>query len=255
MNEIMQQLQAPFKPCEIEWRVGATNQQKDKGLALAYVTNRAIQDRLDNLFGPFGWRNEYREWKKDSQLCGISIKAEDGEWITKWDGASDSNMEATKGGLSDAMKRAAYQWGIGRYLYKLPAVWMPIKKQGGSYVLAQTPKLPEWALPEGVADEGGQVVGDFDETFTEEDGKWIDEQEPEPVKTGKGFITQKQAGRLFAKAGYEKGNDVAIERSKKIVQEILDELGIKSTGEIKKEEYDEICEQAEVKLAEYAVEV
>jgi len=115
-----------------------------------------------------------------------------------------------------------------------------------------------------VEEMGGEEQGkkqdkkarDFDETFTEEDGKWVDEQPSDtpPVKTGKGFITQKQAGRLFAKAGYEKGNDVAIERSKKIVQEILDELGIKSTGEIKKEEYDEICEQAEVKLAEYAVE-
>ncbi|KAG3043437.1 hypothetical protein PC121_g22543 [Phytophthora cactorum] len=114
----MKRLQDPFPPEEIEWRVGSTNGDKTKGIALAYVTNRAIQNRLDEVFGVFGWRNEYREWKEKSQLCGISVKVE-GEWITKWDGADDSNMEAVKGGLSDAMKRAAYQWGIGRYLYKL----------------------------------------------------------------------------------------------------------------------------------------
>lgn len=147
-KSLMEKLQAPFHPDDIEWRVGATNSDKSKGMALAYVTNRAIQNRLDELFGPFGWKNEFREWKDKSQLCGISIKYCD-EWITKWDGADDSNMEATKGGLSDAMKRAAYQWGIGRYLYKLPSVWVPIKQVGRSYVIVQNPELPKWALPEG----------------------------------------------------------------------------------------------------------
>jgi hypothetical protein len=147
-QEIVKKLQEPFAPEDIEWRVGSTNGDKTKGLALAYITNRAIQNRLDDIFGPFGWKNEYREWKGQSQLCGISIRHGD-EWITKWDGADNSNMEATKGGLSDAMKRAAYQWGIGRYLYKLDSVWMPIKQQGKSYVLADTPNLPKWALPEG----------------------------------------------------------------------------------------------------------
>lgn len=146
--EIMKKLQEPFPVEDIEWRVGSTNADKTKGLALAYITNRAIQNRLDEIFGPFGWKNEYREWKNTSQLCGISIKVE-GEWITKWDGADDSNTEATKGGLSDAMKRAGYQWGIGRYLYKLPQTWEAIKQQGKSYVLVKEPQLPAWALPTG----------------------------------------------------------------------------------------------------------
>jgi len=147
-KEIMERLQDPFPPEEIEWRVGSTNGDKTKGIALAYVTNRAIQNRLDSVFGPFGWKNEFREWKGSSQICGISVKF-DGEWITKWDGADDSNTEAVKGGLSDAMKRAAYQWGIGRYLYNLENVWVPIRQQGKSYVLASEPRLPAWALPRG----------------------------------------------------------------------------------------------------------
>jgi len=150
MSEIMKQLQAPFYPEDIEWRVGSTNKAKTSGLALAYVTNRAIQNRLDDVFGPFGWQNEFKEWKGNSQICGISVWDEQKkQWITKWDGADDSQTEAVKGGLSDSMKRAGYQWGIGRYLYKLPSVWMPIKQQGKSYVLTETPQLPAWALPEG----------------------------------------------------------------------------------------------------------
>lgn len=147
-KQIMAKLAEPFPPEEIEWRVGATDTNKTKGIALAYVTNRAIQNRLDEVFGCFGWKNEFKEWKGTAQICGISV-LHNGEWITKWDGADDSNMEAVKGGLSDAMKRAAYQWGIGRYLYNLENIWCPIEQRGKSYVLAEIPKLPAWALPKG----------------------------------------------------------------------------------------------------------
>lgn len=140
-------LKAPFKPEEIEFRVGSTNKDKTKGLALAYVTNRAIQNRLDEVFTPFGWQNSFREWKGTSQICGISVwDDKKNEWITKWDGADDSQTEAIKGGLSDSMKRAAYQWGIGRYLYELPDTWVPLDEYKK---LAYEPQLPKWALPEG----------------------------------------------------------------------------------------------------------
>ncbi|MDF2857844.1 MAG: ddrA [Neobacillus sp.] len=145
-EQIAEQLKNPFPPDDIEWRVGSTTSDKSKGLALAYITNRAIQNRLDEVFGVFGWRNEFKEWKGVSQLCGISVKFE-GEWITKWDGADDSATEAVKGGLSDSMKRAAYQWGIGRYLYKLPQKWVKLKPAGKSFAIDETIQLPKWALP------------------------------------------------------------------------------------------------------------
>lgn len=144
-NLIMKELQKPFKEEEIEWRVGATNKDKTMGLALPYVTNKAIQNRLDEVFGVFGWKNEFKQWKGNSQLCGISIWDEDKhEWLTKYDGADDTTMESTKGGLSDSMKRAAVQFGIGRYLYKLDPIWVPLKD--GKY-LDFIPQLPVWALP------------------------------------------------------------------------------------------------------------
>jgi hypothetical protein len=56
----------------------------ESGKVLAYVTNRAIMKRLDEVCGKAGWRNEYRDIPNNGGVeCGISIKVE-GEWITKW---------------------------------------------------------------------------------------------------------------------------------------------------------------------------
>lgn len=117
-------LQAPFGVEDMEWRVqqaGSTQQGKLWAIVVPYITNRAIQQRLDDVCGVSGWKNEYTSTPNDKgTLCGISIKFGE-DWITKYDGAEDTDIEAVKGGLSSAMKRAAVQWGIGRYLYKYEA--------------------------------------------------------------------------------------------------------------------------------------
>lgn len=153
-KDIMEKLQAPFEYNEIEWLVKIANEKNETGLALPYVTARAIQNRLDDVCGIDGWQNTFIEWKDKSQLCGISIKFGE-EWITKWDGADDTNTDGTKGGLSGAMKRAATAWGIGRYLYNLPAIWTPItievnKNGKKNYKIKKKPSLPDWALPKKV---------------------------------------------------------------------------------------------------------
>ena len=139
-RQIQGELAKPFAPEDLEWRIQVTNQEKSKGLAVPYVTNRAIQDRLDEVVGPENWRNEYKPWhkgdKKEAQLCGISIYLEERkEWLTKWDGAEDTDIEPVKGGLSDSMKRAAVQFGIGRVLYKMNTVWVQIEQKGRSFLI------------------------------------------------------------------------------------------------------------------------
>ena len=135
---IKAELSKPFAPEDLEWRLQGTNKAKTGGFAVPYVTNRAIMDRLDDVVGPENWRNEFRPWhgngKKDAQICGISIYSEEHqEWIIKYDGAEDTDIEAVKGGLSDSMKRAAVHWGIGRVLYKMDTVWVDIEQRGNSY--------------------------------------------------------------------------------------------------------------------------
>lgn len=138
-REMQAALAKPFAPEDLEWRLQNTIEESMRGMAVPYVTNRAIQNRLDEVCGPENWYNEFKPWhsngKKDAQLCGIAIYFEGKGFITKWDGAEDSDIEPIKGGLSDSMKRAAYQWGIGRVLYSLDTVWVDIERRGRSYVI------------------------------------------------------------------------------------------------------------------------
>lgn len=138
-KEMQQALAKPFAPEDLEWRLQNTIEEKMRGLAVPYVTNRAIQNRLDEVCGPENWYNDFKPWhsngKKEAQLCGIAIYFEGRGFITKWDGAEDSDIESVKGGLSDSMKRAAVQWGIGRVLYDLNTVWVEIEKRGRSFVI------------------------------------------------------------------------------------------------------------------------
>jgi hypothetical protein len=121
----------PFPPDRVSWRVGSTNKDKTKGMALAYIDARDVMDRLDNACGPGGWQNTYPH-ANGKTVCSIGIKV-DGEWVWKSNGAGDTDVEAEKGALSDAFKRAAVQWGVGRYLYDLASPWVEIEPFGRSY--------------------------------------------------------------------------------------------------------------------------
>ena len=146
-RQIQAALSKPFAPEDLEWRLQQTFEDKMRGIAVPYVTNRAIQNRLDESVGPENWYNDYKPWhgagKKEAQLCGIAIYFEGRGFITKWDGAEDSDIEPVKGGLSDSMKRAAVQWGIGRVLYNMDTVWVNIEKRGKTHVIKESerPKL------------------------------------------------------------------------------------------------------------------
>ena len=138
MNQehIIKRLKEPFTSKEIEWKVQTTAQDKTRGMAVAYIDSRAIQKRLDEVIGTFNWQNIYSPWQDKSQICGISIyNDERKEWVTKFDGAENTDYEPIKGGLSDAFKRAAILWGIGRYLYELQGFWVDIEQRGKSYVI------------------------------------------------------------------------------------------------------------------------
>ena len=155
-KEMMEALRAPFPAEDIRWRAGSVTKDGSKAMALAYIDARAVMGRLDEVFGVLGWQDQYTAWGPESITAGIGINTGDimnargeEEWIWKWDGASKTNFEATKGGISDAFKRAAVKWGIGRYLYNLDTQWVAAEKRGKSTILTVTPKLPAWALPGG----------------------------------------------------------------------------------------------------------
>lgn len=127
----IKKLKEPFPIERISWRVGATNKEKTSGIALAYIDARDVMERLDEVCGPENWQVKYSH-ANSKTIAEIGIKI-DGEWIWKANGAGDTQVEAEKGAISDAMKRAAVCWGIGRYLYDVPNVWVDLEPQGRSY--------------------------------------------------------------------------------------------------------------------------
>lgn len=123
-QEIIKRLREPFGFKDVEWKIQVTTQDKSKGMAVAYLDARAIQNRLDEVVGAFNWRNTFVPWQNNSQICGISLYDDErNDWVVKYDGAENTDIEPIKGGLSDSFKRAACIWGIGRYLYELTGLW------------------------------------------------------------------------------------------------------------------------------------
>lgn len=152
-TETLKQLREPFPSSAIQWRVGSKNQEQTRGKALPYIDARVVQNRLDDIVGPGNWKNRYTEVIVDGKLlavrCALAVKIGN-EWVEKEDGAHLDNIQtfddaekAIKGVYSDAEKRAAVQWGIGRYLYEFDAPWVEIE---GNRLLSK-PQLPNEMLP------------------------------------------------------------------------------------------------------------
>ena len=279
-SKMMNKLVAPFDPRDIEHRVlrkGFGKGGKPWAIVLAYVTNRAIQRRFDNVFGCHGWKNEFRyekrmeyrtlevnkalylegghivpqrsKGKNDNSvlvirmeeevvdvLCGISVWDPGiGEWVTKWDGGPQSDFEATKGGLSGAQKRAAVEWGVGRYLYDLEQVFAVCNAKQTDYCVHREtaykdgewkefywgpPALPEWAQPNQWSDAGYPKEKASAPVVTAEKKKEAEEfaldggdqgpeevlpwEQPPPPKDGKipqagddGYASRRQMGYLW----------------------------------------------------------
>jgi hypothetical protein len=102
---MIEALSAEFPRDAISWRSQSMKQDGTSAMALAYIDARDVMDRLDAVCGPANWQDRY-EFHGPRTICYLSIRI-DGEWVTKADGAGDSDVEAEKGAISDALKRAA----------------------------------------------------------------------------------------------------------------------------------------------------
>lgn len=125
-------LQDLKKEIEFKWRKGPA------GTQLAYIDARDVMDLLDEVVGAENWQDDYKEIA-GNVYAGIGIRCKKivrtpidpnnsnpshnlhkhYEWVWKWDCGAESNIEKEKGQASDAFKRAAVKWGIGRFLYSL----------------------------------------------------------------------------------------------------------------------------------------
>lgn len=167
--ELFTALCEPFLPDDISWRVGPTNErsrkenQPLKGQPLCYVDARTVMDRLDSVCGFDGWQCNYTPGVATSIVCNIGVRIA-GDWIWKADGAGATDMEAEKGTLSDAFKRAAVRWGVGRYLYEIKAPWFELEQRGKSSFIRDNDQHQlralhdEYARKAGWGDEPGTIA-------------------------------------------------------------------------------------------------
>lgn len=143
-STITQALSAPFADTEVKFKPQIV--KNNRAMALAYVDVRAIMDRLDDVLGVENWQDHYRLLPDNSVMCRLRLFI-NGRWITKSDVGSPSEQpdsgDRLKAAVSDALKRAAVKFGIGRYLYRLPQVWADYDSQKKQFVTP--PKLPAWA--------------------------------------------------------------------------------------------------------------
>ena len=223
------ELAGPFEPDAVDWKPQTLTRDKKKAMAVAYLKNRAIQDRLDTVCGPTAWQNTYRPGPGGGIVCGIAIRVVQpngvAEWVTKWDGAENSQVEAVKGGLSDSMKRAAVQWGIGRYLYRLPAQWVPVDDRGR---FERTPELPPAFRPRPTPEQRAAPTRKADEdrrnaekAFHAAGNQWV-RLVRNLVSYGKEWDAQRP--RIIAAYAEQEGIDVSDASTNELTTEQLREL-------------------------------
>ena len=134
-----------------EVEVRPAEARNGKTTLLLYQDARCGMNILDEALGTLGWQKEYYE-AKGLLMCKIGIRSPTtGEWLWKSDTGSESNIEADKGLASDAFKRAAVSWGIGRELYTAPKIVVQLTdKDMFNGKLCQSFKVKEMSVDNGV---------------------------------------------------------------------------------------------------------
>jgi hypothetical protein len=159
VNKLLSEIEVPFSPDQVRWRVTNTTNDKRRGQIVPYADCRAYTDRLNALFTPQGWTREYEvqtmtnitRVKKGESIvsgkvlvtCTVTILGIGSHSGTGEEWADDDNGMTSAD--AQAFKRACSCFGLGRYFYDIPAVWVDLDQNRQP---VRTPALSAWALPE-----------------------------------------------------------------------------------------------------------
>lgn len=179
MSYLQSLLENLRKEIPYQWRVQSRNKDKNKAICSAYIDARDVMNTLDK-HCTYGWQTDVKELAGFIFYgIGITIPTEfDSEGKPNWfeanwrwdtgarieDNEKDNMYEqAGKSAASDALKRAAVQWGVGRFLYDLPTVTLPCDQYGN------------------VVDDKAQRVWDLTKHINDKKGK-TKPTEPKPAE-------------------------------------------------------------------------
>jgi hypothetical protein len=199
-------LSEPFPAHVVKFKPQVMNKERTSAMATTYIDARIVMDRLDEVVGPFGWKTEYSELSGGVVLCRLSLRVQ-GEWVQKEDVGAESDQkdaqDRRKAAVSDAFKRAAVHWGVGRYLYSVKAGWFAYDSNKNAWV--QQPQLPAWALPGGGGHPPAPAQRQAQQTQkpavqgqqAPRVGVQGQQQALPPAPNGKQPLTQKEIGEQF----------------------------------------------------------
>jgi hypothetical protein len=159
VTKLLAELEVPFSPDQVRWRVTNTSNDKKRGQIAPYADCRAYTDRLNALFTPQGWTREYKvqtmtnitRVKKGESIvsgkvlvtCTVTILGLGSHSGTGEEWADDDNGMTSAD--AQAFKRACSCFGLGRYFYEIQAVWVDLDQNRQP---VRAPMLSAWALPE-----------------------------------------------------------------------------------------------------------
>ncbi|PZA06734.1 MULTISPECIES: Rad52/Rad22 family DNA repair protein [unclassified Meiothermus] len=133
-------LSEPFPASEVQWRVEALSKDKRRAMVVPYVDARTVLDRLDEVVGPEGWQDHYEVLVEKEGNYAVKCRLTLLE-VSKEDVGEGDSLKAA---FSDALKRAAVKFGVGRYLYRLEKQWVDHDPATGRF---EAPQLEVEATP------------------------------------------------------------------------------------------------------------
>lgn len=141
--DVIEKLRKPFAVENLRWKV-QTNPKEGKELAVVvvFVDARSVAAHLDDAVGG-QWQTVYRQppvtvgnpaLECQLTICGVT-RSDVGTVEPSSKASSD-----TKDLYSDALKRAAVQFGVGAFLYRFPLVMAKCEKFGNAWYLTDQSK-------------------------------------------------------------------------------------------------------------------
>ncbi|HMN28883.1 MAG TPA: hypothetical protein PKE45_12100 [Caldilineaceae bacterium] len=127
LTEILEELRKPFHPSQVTWRPGAVNPEGSKALGLAYADLRAYQNRLDEVCG-LDWSVSYTPWG-ERIICHLTIRGITRSSTGEPDSQAERSEIAGTATEAQAFKRACAMFGLGRYLYMMPSIWVEYNRE------------------------------------------------------------------------------------------------------------------------------
>jgi hypothetical protein len=213
-------LREPFDPADVDFRVqGRVNEQTNRAQVLAYIDARAVQDRLDAVVGCGNWSFDWSPIVSDNGEVMVAKGTLTVYGVSKSDAGSASNFEQSLGAVSHCFKRAAVQWGIGRYLYSLPIAWVTVERGG---------RIPELVLRElrsGLPQPGERAIQSGDEPQPQHSVQVIDDTKSSSTQKDAPAESPSSQSKRSAARLMPRGEPEALERQITSIRKLCEALG------------------------------